>query len=130
MLYLLEYNADFTSYKYFLKTDYSLHLCIFKFVSHFTRYSQQKAILYSFMFNSGPLSLVTHKTKKHYICLKNSLTHHKFLRPNWYTHILHGSATMGQHQLGQYKEARWTENCNVRSYTVLGASLVSHVLKL
>jgi len=43
MQYLPEYNADFIPYKYFLKTDHSLHLCIFKSVSHFTTNYRQKS---------------------------------------------------------------------------------------
>lgn len=42
MQYLPEYNADFITYKYFPKTDHSLHLYIFKSVSHFTRNYRQK----------------------------------------------------------------------------------------
>ena len=43
MQYLNEYNADFRTYKYFLKTNHSLHLYIYKSVSHFTRNHHQKS---------------------------------------------------------------------------------------
>jgi len=43
MPYLPKYNADFIPYKYFLKIDHSLHLCIFKSVRQVTRNYRQKS---------------------------------------------------------------------------------------
>jgi hypothetical protein len=98
MLYKPEYNIDFIPYKYFL---------------------------YSFMSNSGPLSLVTYETKNATFVTTTVAHTRSFLDQK-----LHGSVAMGHHRLGQYKEARWTDNCTVRSYTGWGASLVSWILKL